>query len=281
MRQARQLCKEAIVVKGDYEAFSKYSRIVTEILTEAAPIVEKRSIDEHYLDLTGMDRYFGCVAWCRSLRERVMAETGLPISFGLSANKLVSKVATGEAKPNGWLEVKTGEEKNFLSPLPVRKIPMVGPKLTAKLSHMGIDTVGALQQMPAGWLEKMFGADGITASYTADASGNIDRNIDGLVKVWCYAGGSASTYNQAPAGYSITASTAYSNVPNWTSSFAMNDLIFVVVQVTYSRARGTVGLPNITVALDNSLTQPGDVLYDYLTNTRYGAGIPVGDIYAQ
>ena len=127
----------------------------------------------------------------------------------------------------------------------------------------------------------IFVSDGITASYVADSSGNIDRNIDGLVKVWCYAGGSELNYNQAPAGYTVTPSTAYANVPNWDATHSMNDLIFLVVQVTYSRDKGVTGLPNITVTLDNSLTQPGDVLYDYLTNTRYGAGIPVGDIYAQ
>ena len=126
----------------------------------------------------------------------------------------------------------------------------------------------------------IFNSDGITAHYTLDPSGNVDRNIDGLVKVWCYAGSSMDAI--APIGYTSWSGTpAYNNVPGWTSNYTMNDLIFAVVQVTYSRAKGIVGLPNMSFNIVNSLSQPGDVLYDYMTATRYGAGIPVGDIYAQ
>lgn len=101
MKMARQLCNDAVVVRGDLESYTRYSRMVTEIIAEKAPLYEKASIDEHYIDISGMDRFFGCLKWAKELRQRIIRETGLPISFGLSVNKTVSKIATGEAKPNG------------------------------------------------------------------------------------------------------------------------------------------------------------------------------------
>ena len=123
----------------------------------------------------------------------------------------------------------------------------------------------------------VFNADGITAHYTVDRSGNLDRNIDGLVKVYCYAGNSEGQVS--PEGYSVTGTAAYSIVPNWTSAHMMNDLIFLVVQVTYNREKSITGINDIKVNLQNSMTLPGDCIYDYMTNTRYGAAIPAGDIY--
>jgi DNA polymerase-4 len=138
MRLAMQLCPEAIVVRGDHDAYSKYSRLVTEIIEAYSPVVEKASIDEHYLDLTGMDKYFGCWKWTQELRQKIIKETHLPISFGLSVNKTVSKIATGEAKPCNERKVDNGTEKHFLAPLSIRKIPMVGSKTYTKLRNMGI-----------------------------------------------------------------------------------------------------------------------------------------------
>src|SRR5690606_33894639 len=123
MKLALRLCPEAVVVRGDHDLYSRYSSIVTSIIEECTPVVEKSSIDEHYLDITGMDRYFGCWQWARELRQRIIRETGLPISFGLSVNKTVSKIATGEAKPCGERQVAGGTEKPFLAPLSIRKIP--------------------------------------------------------------------------------------------------------------------------------------------------------------
>jgi DNA polymerase IV len=128
MKMARYLCKDAVVIRGDMEQYSKYSHMVTDIIAESAPVYEKASIDEHYIDITGMDRFFGCRKWAKELRMKIIRETGLPISLGLSVNKTVSKIATGEAKPNGEKEVDSPFVKSFLSPLSIRKIPMVGPK---------------------------------------------------------------------------------------------------------------------------------------------------------
>lgn len=161
MRLARQLCPEGILVRGDYDLYSRYSNMVTEIIEEAAPLVEKASIDEHYLDISGMDRFFGCWKWSQALRSRIMKETGLPISFGLSINKTVSKIATGQAKPCGALQVATGTEKFFLAPLSIRKIPMVGEKSYTLLRNMGIATIGTLQAMDVFTMQRVMGENGV------------------------------------------------------------------------------------------------------------------------
>jgi len=162
MKLARQLCPQAIIVRGDFDRYSHYSNTVTEIIAEKAPLYEKASIDEHYLDLTGMDKYFGCWQWTQELRQRVMKETGLPISFGLSVNKTVSKIATGQAKPNGELHVGDGTEKLFLAPLSIRKIPMIGDKTYYQLRNMGIDKISVIQQMEVELMNRVLGENGVT-----------------------------------------------------------------------------------------------------------------------
>lgn len=162
MRMARQLCPDAIIVRGDYDQYSKYSKAVTDIITDNAPTVEKASIDEFYLDVSGMDKYIGCYKWTTELRQRIIKETGLPISFGLSANKTVSKVATGEAKPNGQLSINRGTEKLFLAPLSIKKIPMIGGKTYKLLREMGLDRVQTIQDMPCELMERVLGENGRT-----------------------------------------------------------------------------------------------------------------------
>ncbi|MCK5221646.1 MAG: DNA polymerase IV, partial [Candidatus Aminicenantes bacterium] len=137
MKMARVLCDHAIVVRGDTDQYSKYSKMVTEVISERAPVYEKASIDEHYLDITGMDRFFGCMRWTHELRQRIIKESGLPISCGVSVNKTVSKIATGEAKPNGEIEIPDQQVKRFLSPLSIRKIPMIGSRTFHLLRSMG------------------------------------------------------------------------------------------------------------------------------------------------
>ena len=161
MKLARRLCPHAFFVRGDMDVYSRYSRMVTAIIDESAPLYEKASVDEHYLDLTGMDRFFGCLKWSHELRHRIIKETGLPISFGLSVNKTVSKMATGEAKPNGEKEVLSGEVRPFLWPLSIRKIPMVGPSTYRLLRSMGIDRIETLGSMPPEMLRHALGKNGI------------------------------------------------------------------------------------------------------------------------
>ena len=162
MKLARRLCPEAIIIRGDYENYSKYSSIVTEMISEQVPLYEKSSIDEFYLDLSGMDKFFGCYKWATELRQKIQKETGLPISFGLSVNKTVSKVATGEAKPNGQMQIDFGNEKQFLSPLSISKIPMVGEKTAHLLNSMGVEKIKTLQEMPVELLEHVLGVNGIS-----------------------------------------------------------------------------------------------------------------------
>ena len=97
MKMARMLCSDAVVIRGDLEVYIKYSKMVTEIIAGRAPLYEKTSIDEHYIDISGIDKFFGCLKWTKELRQAIIKNTGLPISFGLSVNKTVSKIATGEA----------------------------------------------------------------------------------------------------------------------------------------------------------------------------------------
>ena len=160
MRMALRLCPDAKVVKGDYELYSRLSHLVTEVIQERVPIVEKASIDEFYLDLSGMDKFFGCYQWTKEISAAVTKETGLPISFALSTNKTVSKIGTGESKPVGKLEIKESEIKPFLNPLSVKKIPMVGDKTFQLLSRIGIRTIQTLSEVPVLVLQQMIGVNG-------------------------------------------------------------------------------------------------------------------------
>ncbi|MDB5205454.1 MAG: dinB [Flavisolibacter sp.] len=154
---AKRLCPHAIFLKGSYTEYSKYSRMVTQLIADTVPLYEKASVDEFYIDLTGMDKFFGVSKYTKELREKIIRETGLPISYGLSANKLVSKMATNEAKPNGFLEIEHGKETDFLWPLRVEKIPMVGKQTQHQLHAIGIYTIEQLAKTPVQQLEHVFG----------------------------------------------------------------------------------------------------------------------------
>ncbi len=162
MRMAKQLCPEAIVLRGNSGIYSKYSNLVTDVIKDSVPLYEKTSVDEFYIDLTGMDKFFGCHKLATELRQRIIKETGLPISFGLSINKTVSKIATGEAKPNNQIQVIKGTEKPFLSPLSVRKIPMVGEVTYRNLCDLGIRRIKTIQEMPMEMMAKVFKKNGIS-----------------------------------------------------------------------------------------------------------------------
>ncbi|HCX22413.1 MAG: DNA polymerase IV [Flammeovirgaceae bacterium] len=162
MKLARSLCPEAIIVRGNSADYTKHSRIVTDILQESVPVLEKSSIDEFYVDLTGMDKFHGTWKLANELRSKITENSGLPISFGLSENKTVSKVATNEAKPNNQMRIEYGHEKAFLAPLSVKKIPMVGDKTYAKLVSLGVRKIHTIQEMPIDLMQRAFGANGAT-----------------------------------------------------------------------------------------------------------------------
>ncbi len=160
MRMAQRLCQDAIIIRGDMDSYSKYSRLVTEVIADKAPLYEKASIDEHYLDISGMDRFFGSYQWTHELRERIIKETGLPISFGMSVNKTVAKIATGESKPNGELYILQDQVKPFMFPLSIRKIPMIGKKTYHLLRSMGIATIETLSLIPPEMMAQVLGKSG-------------------------------------------------------------------------------------------------------------------------
>ncbi len=161
MKAAQRLCSHALVVKSDFEAYCKYSKLVTEVIKEHVPIFEKASIDEFYIDLTGMDKFFGCRKFSDELKQKVNKESGLSISYGLASNKLISKVATNEVKPNGQLEILFGNEKNFLAPLSIMKIPGIGKETGYKLLKMGVETVNTLSVIPVKMMHNLLGKNGI------------------------------------------------------------------------------------------------------------------------
>ncbi|MEI7830945.1 MAG: DNA polymerase IV [Prolixibacteraceae bacterium] len=161
MKMALNLCREAVVIRGDMDSYSKYSKLVTDVIAEKAPMYEKASIDEHYIDITGIDRYWGSLKWSHELRQSIMDETGLPISFGLSVNKTVSKIATGEAKPNGEKYVVKESVQPFLNPLSIKKIPGVGSKTYQLLRSMGVSTIQTLSAVPAEMVQSVLGKNGI------------------------------------------------------------------------------------------------------------------------
>ena len=179
MVQAVRLCPQATVLPGSRGEYSRYSRMVTDIVSAGAPLFEKASIDEFYIDLTGMDRFHDPLGWTIDLRRRITEETGLPISFGLASNKMVAKIATGEAKPNGYLQVLPGHEASFLAPLPVGAIPGVGGHTAKALHELGISTIGDLASYPA---------EALAASLGHSAAAGLQRRArgghDGEVEPW-------------------------------------------------------------------------------------------------
>ena len=161
MRMALAMCNDAVVIRGDMEMYSRYSRLVTDIIHEQSPLYEKASIDEHYIDITGMDRFFGSLKWTQELRQRIIRESGLPITFGMSVNKTVSKIAAGEAKPNGEKEVAATIVQPFLNPLSIKKIPMIGDKTYHSLRSMGVSKIYTLSRIPPEMMQQVMGKNGL------------------------------------------------------------------------------------------------------------------------
>jgi DNA polymerase IV len=158
---AKRICPELIIVRGDMERYSRFSNLVTDIIRSESPVFEKSSIDEFYIDMTGMDKFFGIMHTVQMLRKKIIDETGLSISHALASNKLISKIATNECKPDGQSVVMPGSEKLFLAPLPIEKLPMVGTRTAATLRNMGLCYISELSLVPIEELIHIFGKHGI------------------------------------------------------------------------------------------------------------------------
>ena len=173
MKQAMKLCPHAIIIRGSHGRYGEASRQVTQIIHDSVPLYQKTSVDEFYIDLTGMDRFHDCYQMATDLRARITRETGLPISFGMASGKTVAKMATNAAKPNGQLLIPHGKEKEFMAPLSIKKIPMLGEKTCQKLYQYGIEKIGDLQKVDIKFLETVFGKHG---RYIWEKANGIDES---------------------------------------------------------------------------------------------------------
>jgi len=168
MKLALRLCPHAIVVRGDMDSYSYYSRVVTDVVRETVPVMEKASVDEFYVDLTGVDRFFGCSQFMIDLKSKIKKESGLPISYALASNKLISKVATDDAKPDGRKEILHGLEKDYLAPLKIQRMPGIGEKTSMLLLQMGVSTIKILSEIPVPMMHNLLGKNGIDLSRKAN-----------------------------------------------------------------------------------------------------------------
>ena len=168
MKLALRLCPHAIVLRGDMDSYSYYSRVVTDVVRDSVPVMEKASIDEFYVDLTGVDKFFGCSKFMMELKEKIKKESGLPISYALASNKLVSKVATDDAKPDGKKEILHGDEREYLAPLNISRMPGIGQKTGMLLNQMGVKTIKILSEIPLPMMQNLLGKNGIDLSRKAN-----------------------------------------------------------------------------------------------------------------
>lgn len=214
MKKAMQLCPQAIVTNASRSDYSKYSRWVTEIIAARVPLFEKASIDEFYIDLTGMDKFFGVSKYAKELRKAITTETGLPISCGLSSARFISKMATNEAKPNGFLEIPHGKEMDFLWPLGIEKINGVGKQTEQQLKNFGIYTIEDIAKTPIELMEKYAGKWGESLWHKAHGIGSAEITTD---------------WEQKSMSHENTFDTDYTDV-----SFLHKELVRLTEKTAYS-----------------------------------------------
>lgn len=165
LARARRLCQSAIFLRASHRRYVEFSRRIFDVLQSYSPLVEPMSLDEAFIDITGCLRLHGSLLdTAQQIHDRIREQVGINSSIGIASNKLVAKVASAEAKPNGMLWIVPKMERKFLAPLGVEKIPGIGPKSAVELRRMGIHTVAHLGELPVEWLEQAYGKWG-TALY--------------------------------------------------------------------------------------------------------------------
>jgi len=272
MKQALWLCPDAKVIHGDFDLYSKMSSTVTEIIEEHAPVMEKASIDEFYLDVTGMDRFHGTYKWTNELAQRITKETGLPLSFALSVNKTVSKIATGEGKPNfkrqgNNLEVPYDRVKPFLNPLSIRKIPGIGQATFTDLSKLGIRSIQNLSEMPQELLQQLIGKDGLTL--WKKANGIDDRPVQPYSERKSI--GTDQTFDQDSIDISKMKALLSKMVEGLTFKLRAEQWLTstIVVKIKYSDFNTKTLQSKISyTSADHTLIQKGLELFDTLFDRR-------------
>jgi DNA polymerase-4 len=181
LRTASQLCPQAIFVEGHMERYREYSHKVLAVLNRFSPRVEMASVDEAYLDLTGTQRLHGPpMQVAHKIHEAIRTETNLNCSLGIGASRLVAKISSDQAKPNGILFVVPGQEARFLAPMDVRTVPGVGRKAEAALHKIGIRKVGDLARLDESFLAHHFGKWGLALAGKAigsDSGGWFDSEV--------------------------------------------------------------------------------------------------------
>jgi DNA polymerase IV len=270
MKKALQLCPHAVVTSNSRGDYSKYSRWVTEIIASKVPLFEKASIDEFYIDLTGMDKFFGVSKYTQELRQKIIKETGLPISCGLSSAKFISKMATNEAKPNGFLEIPHGKEKEFLWPLGIEKINGVGKQTEIHLKQLGLHTIEDIARTPIEVLESQIGKWGESLWKKAHGIGNADIETNWEQKSMSHENTFDKDYTEVEYLHSeivrLTEKTAY--------SLREDDKITgcVTVKIRYSDFETTTRQETIDfTSLDDKLIAKAKDLF----NKSYQQGRPV------
>ena len=178
MKRALQLCPQVIVTNASRHQYSYYSRWVTNLIAEKVPLFEKASIDEFYVDLTGMDRFFGVKKFAQELREHITATTQLPISCGVATARFIAKMATNEAKPNGFLMIPPGKETAFLWPLPIEKINGVGEQTERLLKSKGIYQIEDIARTPLELMIQYAGKWGESLWHKAHGQGSTTLHTD-------------------------------------------------------------------------------------------------------
>jgi DNA polymerase-4 len=173
LKTASRLCPQAIFIEGNFQRYREASKKFMAILADFSPFVEPMSLDEAFLDVTGFESLHGTIRkMAISIKQQVMNEQGLCASIGIAPCKVVAKVASDYSKPDGLIEVKHGEERDFLAPLPVGKLPGVGKQAQKRLKELGVITIGQLASIP---LKTLSGHFGITGTTMHNAANGIDN----------------------------------------------------------------------------------------------------------
>jgi DNA polymerase IV len=179
IRRAFSLCPLGIYLHGNFKEYSRYSKIVKNILSEYAPVIQQASVDEYYMDFTGTEKIYGnFFEFAKKLQKIVLDETKLPCSIGIGKNKTLAKIGSDCMKPMGVTYIQPGFERKFLAPMPIETIPGIGKKTTIELNRKGFYKIGDIAEAPLESFTKAFGKMGMDIWYKANGEGEESLILD-------------------------------------------------------------------------------------------------------